>query len=252
MARRPSRKGKIVRVDFTGVESGGGGGVKIPEGSYRMKVAKVEEDESSAGNDMFKWTFKGVEGKAKGKTFYQYTTLNDEALWKLRSLLEALDVEVPDGPLDIDLEDMIDRELIGIVQDDTYKGKTSSKMMDFESPDGAGEEEEQEEEEETTSRSRRKKPAEEEEEEATPRRGRKKPAAEEEEEEVEETRPRRGGKKTKPEPIAGDEVRAMEEEELEEVIEKYKLEVDLSKFKTPSRKSSAVIAALEEAEMLAD
>lgn len=234
MARRSTKK-KTVTVDFTDVESGGGG-VKIPEGSYRMKVVKVEEDESSAGNDMFKWTFQGVEGKAKGKTFYQYTTLNDEALWKLRSLLEALDVEVPDGPMDIDLDDMIDRELIGIVQDDTYQGKTSSKMMDFEPIDGDGEEEEEEE-----------KPA---------RRGKGKNKPAEEEEEEEEEKPARGsrraGKSKKLEPIGADEVRAMEEDELEEVITKYDLEVDLSEFKTPRRKSSAVITALEEKEMLAD
>jgi hypothetical protein len=42
----------------------------------------------------------------------------------------------------------------------------------------------------------------------------------------------------------------MDEEELGEVIEKYELEVNLDDFKTIRRKASAVIAELEEKELL--
>mgnify|MGYP001602854680 CR=1 FL=1 len=212
MARRPAKKSRIVTVDFEGIEAGGGS-FHIKEGSYLMQVVEVEQTESDKGNDMFKWTFEGQKGAAKGKKFYVYTTLNEEALWKLRQLLEALQVEVPDGPLDIDLDEMVGLELIGIVTDEDYQGKTVSRMNDFESTDGAGEEPEEK-----------------------PSRAGKKSAAKK--------------KKDEPEKITEAEVKAMDADELADVIEKYSLEVDLDDHKTLRRKISAVVTALEEGEFI--
>lgn len=223
---RSKKKSRIVTIDFEGVEAGGGS-FHIKEGSYRMKVLEVEQTESDKGNDMFKWTFEGLEGAAKGKKFYVYTTLNEEALWKLRQLLEALQVEVPDGPLDLDLDEMVDLELIGIVSDDEYQGKTVSRMNDFESVDG--------EEEESSKKSSKKK---------------------KDDSDGGNGRAKRGGKKTskddEPEKIAADEVKAMDADELADLVEKYELEVDLDDHKTLRRKISAVVSELEEKELIED
>jgi hypothetical protein len=223
-ARRQRSKG--VNIDFTGVESGGGGGFHIKEGSYLMKVSAVEDTESDKGNSMFKWTFEGVEKAAKGKKFYLYTVYDPpDSLWKLRSLLEALGQEVPDGPMDVDIDELVDLELIGHVEDEEYEGKTRSKMNDFSSVDGdeAGEEEEEEEEKE---------------EEEKPARGRaaKKAAA-------------KKGKKTL-ETVSEDEVKAMDDDEMADLVERYDLDVDLKEHKTPRRKASAIVAALEEKDLL--
>lgn len=236
MATRNRRKAKdrVVNIDFEGVEAGGGG-FKIPEGDYRMKVKEVEDTESDAGNSMFKWTFEGIEGKSKGKLFYLYTVYDPpESLWKLRSLLEALGQEVPDGPLDLDLDEMVDLEIIGTVGDEEYKDKITSKLQDFSPVDGEEEEEEEEEK---------------------PKRGKKRGAKEEPEEEEEE-KPARGKKKKagkkELEAKTADEVKAMDDDEMAELIEQYDLDVDLKEHKTPRRKASAIITALEEKELLAD
>jgi hypothetical protein len=50
--------------------------------------------------------------------------------------------------------------------------------------------------------------------------------------------------KKRPE-LTADEVREMAEDELEDVVDKYELELDLSAFKTLRRKADAVIAALK-------
>jgi hypothetical protein len=237
MARRKA-KDRTVSLDFTDVETGGGG-FKIPEGDYRMKVESVEDTESDAGNSMFKWTFVGMEKKAKGKKFYLYTVYDPpDSLWKLRSLLEALGQEVPDGPLDLDLDEMTDLEIIGHVEDEEYQNKMTSKLKDFSSVDGAEEEEEEEEEEEK------------------PAKGKKKKKKEEEEEEEEEENPRgKKGKKKKGKKLdamSAEEVKALEEDEMVELVERYELDLDLDEHKTPRRKASAIIAALEEKELLAD
>lgn len=208
MARRPAKK-RIISVDFSNVDESGGS-FRIPEGSYRMKVVSVEEETSSNDNDMLSWKFEGVEGKAKGKLFWYHTVLNEQSLWNLRGLLQAFGDEVPLEPQDLDLDEMIGKELIGIVTDETYRSKISSKMTDFEAA------EEEEEEEPTQSRRTSKKST----------------------------------KKKEPDKIAADEVRAMKEDELEDVIKTYELEVDFDEHKTLRRKVNAVLTALEEADML--
>lgn len=220
MARTSKRKrSNAVSIDFEGVEAEGGGGFHIKDGSYRMKCTGCEDTESDKGNAMFKWEFTGLEKAAKGKKFYIYTVYDPpDSLWKLRSLLEALGQEVPDGPMDVDPDEMIDLEIIGIVTTEEYQNKEVSKMTDFSSVDGDEEEEEEE-----------NKPA----------RGAKKTAA------------KKKGKKEL-EALSADEVKAMDEDEMVEVVEKYELEVDLDEHKTPRRKASAIIAALEEKELLSD
>lgn len=210
MAKRRRGASRTVTVDFSNVEEGGGR-FRIPEGSYEMEVSEVVPHESD-DNEGLKWTFTGTEGKAKGKKFFLYTMFTESSLWKLRDLLTALGQEVPKDEMDIDLDEMVGLSLTGVVQDDTYQGKISSKLVDFESGD---------------------------------------------EEEEPEARGARADKNAKSKPngkaklLSADEVAEMDEDELEDVIKKNKLDVDLSEFKTARRKSSAVVAALEEAELLA-
>jgi hypothetical protein len=219
-AKSRAKKSNVISLDFEGVESGGGG-FKIPEGEYLMKVIKVEDTESDAGNSMFKWTFEGQEKKAKGKKFYLYTVYDPpDSLWKLKSLLEALGTEVPDGALDLDLDEMVDLELIGQVGDEEYQGKTTSKLQDFSPVDGDGDGGEEEVDED-------EKPA----------KGAKKVA--------------KKGKTKELEAVSADEVKGMDDDDMQELVEKYELDVDLSEHKTPRRKASAIVAALEEKELLA-
>lgn len=225
MARRAktARRTRTVTADFKGVDSSGGR-VHIPEGDYLMRVDSADQEESREGNEMIHWIFEGLEGKSEKKKFHVYTSLLPEALWKLRGLLEALGVEVPDSELDIDLDEMIDLELICSVTDEEYENKISSKVTDWE----AAEEE---------------KPS-------KPARGR---AKKEEEEEIDEKPARRkrarngGGKAVK---VSSDEVRAMDEDELADLIDKHSLGVDLAKERTPRKKIAAVIEALEAEDLL--
>lgn len=202
MAMKRGKK-RTIEVDFTDVSSSGGGGFHIPEGEYSMKVESVELGVSSNDNEQIEWQFKGTEGKAKGKIFYFYTPLLEQALWKLRQTLEGLGVEVPDSAMDIELDELVDLECTGIVEDDEYQGKTRSKLVGLVSQ-----------EEDAGS-------------------GKKKPNGK--------------GKIIK---VSEDEVKDMSEDELESLVNKHELDVDLSDYKILRKKSAAVIAALEEANLL--
>jgi len=208
-----ARKGKkrTIEVDFTDVEAGGGGGFHIPEGEYGVKVESVEMAESENGNEQFKWTFVGTEGKAKGKKFFYYTALVEQALWKLKQTLLGLGVEVPDGAMDVELDDLVGLEGTGVVEDDEYQGKTRSKLAAIVVP------EEDEEEEEGSKKGKKGK-----------------------------------NKKGKAVKVSEEEVKEMSEDELESLIEKHSLDVDLSDHRTLRKKAAAVIADLQEKDLLED
>lgn len=209
MARRAT-KSRTITVDFEGVDSGGGG-FHIPEGEYGVKVESVDLKKSDNGNDMIAWTFVGTEGKAKGKKFYLYTVLVEQALWKLRGTLEGLGVEVPDSSTDIDLDELVGLEGTGLVEDNEYEGRIRSQLVSIISSD---------EEEEVDDKKNDKK------------------------------NDKKGGKKKELVKFSEAEIKDMNEDELEEVIEKCELSVDLSIFKILGKKRTAVINALTEAELI--
>lgn len=204
---------KGLKVDFTGV-SIGGGGTHIPEGSYLGRpVEATKETSDSSGGEYISWTYEVTEGKHKGTKLYDNTSLQPQALWRLRTALDAMGVETPDGPYDLDLEAIVEDEDIVValeVEDDKYQGKTRSKIVAVMPAEDA---EEQEEEEEASSK----------------KGGKKK------------------GEKEEPETPGEEDVNAMDADELEEVNETFDLGVDLEKFATLKKKRVAVWAALEEA-----
>lgn len=212
MARKEKRDGEW-DVDMEGVESsGGGGGFHIPEGKYKVKVKSIEKTVSKNDNDQFKWIFTGVEGKAKNKDFYYYTTLNAESLWKLKQTLEALGVDVPNSVMKVKRDEVVGLICLGDVIDDEYNNETRSKLQRVETADDDDEEED-------------------------------KPAAK-------ASKAKDNGKKKTVVKLDADEVKGMTEDELEELIETHELDVDLADHKTLRRKSAAVVAALEESDLI--
>ena len=129
------RKAMIKLPGFAGVEVGGGG-FRIPAGDYAMKCTGVTEETSRNDNEMLVFRFEGIEGKAKGRSFRLHCALVEKAYWKLRQVLEALGVECPDDPSDLDPEDVIGVEVIGTVADNEYEGKINSRLEEIRSAEG--------------------------------------------------------------------------------------------------------------------
>jgi len=169
-------------VDFSKADEGGGT-IRVPEGDYRAKVTEIKVGTSKAGNTMLIWTFTLTEGKHKGKKLRDWTTLNVEAAWKLKGLLEALGIKVPAKKLDVTplIKKAKGKELGLTLTDEEYEKKMSSKVSscldletlediedeededeDEDEEDEDGDEEEEDEEEEPTrkkKKAKKKKPA---------------------------------------------------------------------------------------------
>jgi hypothetical protein len=191
MKKAKSGKKQKLKIDFTGVESGGR---TVPDGNYLAKIDSVEEKESGEGNPYLGLKLKIQAGKAKGSVVYDNISLLPQALWKLRTLLERIGFEVPDGEMDFDPQEIVGEEVTIVVVNETYDKKERPRVGDYLST-AENEEEEDEEEDEAEE-------GEEEEESAEDESGETDEAEEEEadeeeaEEEEEEEKPKKKTAKT--------------------------------------------------------
>jgi hypothetical protein len=214
MARTPSRKSGIEIPDLSDVNDEGGG-FKIPEGDYLMECTAVQSHESKdSGNPGLKWTFTGQEGKAKDKIFYMYTSFSEGALWKVKRTLKHLQVEIPDSAFEIEPDDVVGKQIIGVVTDSEYERRITSKLTDTQEIDAE-------------------------------------PEAKDEKPSKTPAKTTTTAKDRKPTvTFTVQELTDMEEDELAEVNGKYKLGVDLDEYKTKRKQTAALSAALEEKGML--
>ncbi len=212
--KRTRKNDRIVTVNFDGVELGGGS--NVPEGEYPAAIESVEQAESNAGYPMLRFILVITSGKQKGKKLYYNPSLQPQALWNLRGMLDACGVETPESSFDIDLDEMIDTEVGVGVTIGQHEGRDRSQVSDFFPIEEVGESSSDEDEEE---------PEENEEEES-----------EEEEGEAEE--------------LTADDIRTYKAPELQELIDENELEVDLSEYKTIAKKRQAVIDEMIEQGMI--
>lgn len=126
------RKNNALEIDFEGVESGGGARA-IPDGTYAVKVKKVptREEGADSGEPYLSWQFTVTKGKFKGATIFDNTSLQPQALWKLKSLLEAMGEEVPDSTMRMVLSEYVDRELQVEITNEDYNGKDRSRVTGY-------------------------------------------------------------------------------------------------------------------------
>lgn len=259
MARR-SRK---VKVNMKGVKTR----ARITEGMHAGKVAEVSIEKSDAGNQYLAWEFEISRGKHKGAPAYYNTSLQPQALWNLRGVLEALEMEVPDSTMELDLAELEDTDqqvCLVFERDDSYKvGQIKCTDVlhidNFDSEDG-GDGGEEEGGEDKPDAADVKKMDEDELEEVIDEHDldvdldehkgvRKKRQAvidaleesddggeEEKEEEGDDDKPSEA------------EVKKMDADELEEVIDDHDLDVDLDDIKGIRKQRQAVIDALEESD----
>jgi hypothetical protein len=127
MAKRTGKKKNTVSVDFSNTQ----GNNKMPEGDYQVRVKEVELGESQAGQPKLDFKLEVTEGKHEGKILYQTCSLQPQALFNLRNLLEAAEYPIESGAFDLDIDELIGLELGVTVEHEEYQGKTKNRIVDF-------------------------------------------------------------------------------------------------------------------------
>lgn len=132
--KRPARGNKKaagIKVDFSDTESQG----VIDEGDVGLEVVEVEQKTSdNSGGDYLALEFKiisGLDDQFNGRKVYHNCSLQPQALFNLRGVLEALGFEVPQGVMDLDPADMIGETCGASLAHEVYQGKTKARPVEF-------------------------------------------------------------------------------------------------------------------------
>ena len=137
--KRRGREGSSVNLDLSGVEVSR---KAIPEGTYAVVVNKAELTKSREGNNMIKMEFEVTEGPHKGAKLFENCSLQPQALFKLKSVMLALVMSIPDGSFDLDTNDLVGLNCEVEVGHETYEGKKRARILEYINAEEADEEEE--------------------------------------------------------------------------------------------------------------
>lgn len=117
---------RVVNLNMKDVSVGG----VIPEGEYIVTVDEVIVEESQQGNQYLKWVFKVIDGPQKNSKIYHNTSLLPQSLFNLKNLLIALGVPVPDKAFQLNLDECEGCNCGVTVTHETYDGKKRSRVTD--------------------------------------------------------------------------------------------------------------------------
>ena len=125
---RKGRSSSSVNVDLSGVEASR---KAIPEGTYEVVVNEANQKSSRDGNPMISFEFEVTEGAHKGAKLYENCSLQPQALFKLKSVLLALGMDIPNKAFDLNLRDLIGLTCEVEVGHEVYEGKKRARILQY-------------------------------------------------------------------------------------------------------------------------
>jgi len=125
-AKRGGRRNKnVISVDFTDVEAGGG--MPTPDGYYVAEVMSAEQEVSSNANDMVVVRWK----THLGSTVFDRFVLLPQSLWVLRTALDCMGYETPDGPFDLDVDALVGERCGLEIVNEEYEEKDQPRVTGY-------------------------------------------------------------------------------------------------------------------------
>lgn len=115
-------------VNLDDIESGY---TTVPPGTYLLEVKSAKPTKSkSSSQPVIRWSYIVLEpSEFAGKVIPDSTSLKDEAMWKLKGLLEALEVGWDEEGFDPD--DAIGKEFVGVITIEQYEGKDVNRVSEY-------------------------------------------------------------------------------------------------------------------------
>lgn len=105
------------------------GPTSLDSGKYRARLLSCEEQESSTGNPMLRWTWVVAEGENEGGRISSITSLLDHALFGFKRHCAAFGAE---GETDaVDTDEFLDRTAIIVVGRRVRKNRTTGEDQEF-------------------------------------------------------------------------------------------------------------------------
>ena len=112
----------MLNLDFSSVPSR----EPLEEGVYHLRIAKVEETNSSTGNPMLKVEYDIVDVDGGRKLWDNYVLI-DKCLWKVKELFDAIGVDTSEL-VEMDVTELVGMEVNGKVIQETYNGDIVNRI----------------------------------------------------------------------------------------------------------------------------
>lgn len=223
MARRTRKKSNVRSVDFSQE-------VKYFEADLDVElVVKSAEWEDGNEHPYIAIVFTGVDDYENSE-LYHNASASPKSLFRLRALLEAFGLDVPDDgePMDIDTDELVGLHVMAHTFEDSYVGNDGERKKNVKAEDFW----------------------------AVESKSSKKKSSKKDDDDEDDKPAKKSSKKGKKvEKIARSEVEEMDDrDDLEELIERFSLDIDASsrKLKKDDSLRDAILEALEEGELLED
>lgn len=115
-----------INVDFSNAERSQFMPRHLPEGNYKGKITKAELVEAKSDReDMVLYTI-----EVRGAGYPYYCKLVPNQLWKLREILIAAGMKVPNKAVKVDPARIVGRTIGVSLEDDEYNGKLKSVITE--------------------------------------------------------------------------------------------------------------------------
>jgi len=118
-------KGNVISVDFTDVEAGGG--MPTPDGYYVAEIMEAKQEVSSNANEMVVVRWK----TNIGSTVFDRFVLLPQSLWVLRTALDCMGYDTPDGPFDLDVDDLVGEKCGLEIVNEEYEEKDQPRVTGY-------------------------------------------------------------------------------------------------------------------------
>lgn len=112
----------MLNLDFSSVPSR----EPLEEGVYHLRIAKVEETNSSTGNPMLKVEYEVVDVDGNRKLWDNYVLI-DKCLWKVKELFDAIGVDTSEL-VEMDVTELVGMEVNAKVIQETYNGDIVNRI----------------------------------------------------------------------------------------------------------------------------
>jgi hypothetical protein len=128
-------------VDFT--EAGSGGGTRVPEGEYTLRLLKTKLGKSSTDKPMLTLTFGIDEGEFQGRQITLNQLLERKNVWFLHTMLVAMGLQVPEVKQKLNSDAWVGKRVRArLIDGQEFRNRIRSEVAEFyplpETPDYDG------------------------------------------------------------------------------------------------------------------
>lgn len=106
----------------------------LPAGRHTCKVAEAKESVSSGGHDQIELELEATDGEFVGASIRDWIVITPATLGKVRQVLEAASVSIPEGEFKLDVQSLVGSLVAVTVREEEYDGKTRNRVKAYDHP----------------------------------------------------------------------------------------------------------------------